>query len=121
MWLLADNALSTGNLLSLLPAESRKLLREAGANPDGDVDQRRTAILALGIVRDVNAVKILADLLEVEFLRGNVIDALANTGNAEAIQVLQKLKSQLKTANVSVSRHKIWLAKIEAALAKAKD
>ena len=88
-------------------------MREAAGTPNVDIDQKRTAILALGMLRDENAVAILSDLIKVEILRGNVIDALTNIGKTEAIHVLQKLKRTLQAESDSTQRREVWLAKLE--------
>jgi len=101
------------HLFNLLPAESRNVLCEAASNPAADLDQRRMAILALGRMRDPQAVTILGDLAEHELLLGNVIDALTNIGNTDAIRVLQKLKRQLEMEDGLTPRREVWLSKIK--------
>ena len=108
-------------LLSLLPRESHEVLRESASNVSTDLDQRRTAILALGKIRDRESVPLIEGLLNDKVLRGSVIDALANIGTENAINAIRKLKQTLETAGHADLRQEVWISKIEAGLSNTRD
>jgi HEAT repeat protein len=102
------------HLFKMAQAGSRVALRESAGNKSADIDQRRTAILTLGAMRDEKSVTVLANLLEDKLLRGNAIDALASIGTPDARQALRDLKGQLVSdEHDSVLRRNAWNAKLE--------
>ena len=103
-------------VMSMFPAETHPRLREAAARGD-DADQRKTAILALSLVRDMGAVPVLVELLTDEELRRNAIEALGKIGDPAAIPALKRLRREIAEVQPSGYFEEVWLAAIDKACA----